>query len=100
MRLFEAVGRYLAEERNKDPVFGLLGDANLGYMGAFVERENGNYIAAVHEGGAVSMGDGWARSTGKVAVVTVTHGPALTNTLTALTEATKSKTPIVLLSGS
>lgn len=100
MKVFEAVGRYLAEERNEGPVFGLLGDANLGYMGAFVERENGNYVSAVHEGGAVSMGDGWARSTGNVAVVTVTHGPALTNTLTALTEATKSNTPMVLLTGS
>src|SRR5699024_4583737 len=100
MKLFQAVSRYLAEERNNCPVFGLLGDANLGYMGAFIEQENGNYVAAAHEGGAVSMGDGWARATGHVGVVTVTHGPALTNTLTALTEATKSNTPMVLLSGS
>lgn len=100
MKLFEAVGRYLAEERNYQPIFGLLGDANLGYMGAFIERESGKYIAAAHEGGAVSMGDGWARTTDRVAVVTVTHGPALTNTLTALTEATKSNTPMVILSGS
>lgn len=100
MRLYEAVGKYLAAERQGAPIFGLLGDANLGYMGIYKEREGGNYIASAHEGSAVSMGDGWARTTGNVGIVTVTHGPALSNTLTALTEAVKSKTPILLLTGS
>ncbi|GAA4284362.1 thiamine pyrophosphate-binding protein [Brevibacterium daeguense] len=94
------MAKYLAEERAGRPVFGLMGDANLGYLGAFMEREGGRYIAAALEGGAVSMGDGWARATGEVAVVSVTHGPALTNTLTALTEAARSRSGLVLLAGS
>jgi thiamine pyrophosphate-dependent acetolactate synthase large subunit-like protein len=43
------------------------------------------------------MADGWARSTGEVGVATVTFGPALTNALTAVIEAAKSRTPLVLL---
>lgn len=100
MKVFEAVAKYLAEERAGRPIFGLMGDANLGYLGAFLERESGYYISAVLEGGAVSMADGWARATGEVGVVSVTHGPALTNTLTALTEAVKSRSGMVLIGGS
>lgn len=100
MRAFEALAKYLSEERTGHPVFGLMGDANLAYLGAFIEREGGHYVTATLEGGAVSMGDGWARTTGNVAVVSVTHGPALTNTLTSLIEATKAHTPMVLLTGS
>ena len=100
MKVFEAVAKYLAEERAGRPVFGLMGDANLGYLGAFMEKESGHYIAAALEGGAVSMADGWARATGEVGVASVTHGPALTNTLTALTEAAKSGSGLVLIGGS
>src|SRR5699024_7501298 len=100
MRVYEAVARYLAEERDGRPVFGLMGDANLGYLGAYMEHEGGRYIGAALEGGAVSMADGWSRQTEGVGVVSLTHGPALTNTLTALTEAVRSHSPIVLLAGS
>ena len=100
MRVYEAVARYLAEERDGRPVFGLMGDANLGYLGAYTEHEGGQYIGAALEGGAVSMADGWSRQTNEVGVVSVTHGPALTNTLTALTEAVRSHSPLVLIAGS
>jgi acetolactate synthase-1/2/3 large subunit len=99
MKVYEVVASFLARERGGDPVFGLMGDANLAYLGAFIERHEGNYVAAALEGGSVSMADGWARMTGRPGVATVTFGPALTNTLTALTEAVRAKTPLVLLSG-
>ncbi|MYM19365.1 thiamine pyrophosphate-binding protein [Brevibacterium sp. 5221] len=99
MRLFEAIARFLADERDGRPVFGLMGDANLAYLGAYIERHHGRYIAAAVEGGAVLMADGWARMSGQLGIVTVTHGPALTNTLTALIEAVQAKTPMVLLTG-
>ncbi|WP_051297481.1 thiamine pyrophosphate-binding protein [Brevibacterium album] len=99
MKVFEVIASFLARERSGDPVFGLMGDANLAYLGAFIERHEGNYIAAALEGGSVSMADGWARMTGRPGVATVTFGPALTNTLTALTEAVRAKTPLVLIAG-
>lgn len=100
MKLFEATAKYIAEERDGKPMFGLMGDANLGYLGAYMEREKGNYIPAAVEGGAVSMADGWARATGETGLVSVTHGPALSNTLTALIEAVKARTPLVIITGS
>jgi thiamine pyrophosphate-dependent acetolactate synthase large subunit-like protein len=57
------------------------------------------YYAARHEGGAVAMADGYARVTGQVGVCSVTQGPGVTNTLTALTEARKAGTPMLLLAG-
>src|SRR5690606_33616619 len=59
----------------------------------------GRYIPAVHEGSAVLMAQGWARVAGKVGVAAVTHGPGLTNTITALVEGVKAGTPMVLLVG-
>src|SRR6476659_3018876 len=56
-------------------------------------------FAARHEGGAVAMADGYARVTGRVGVCSVTQGPGVTNTLTALTEARKASTPMLLLAG-
>ena len=45
------------------------------------------------------MADGWSRSTGRPGVATVHQGPGLTNTLTALAEAAKAHTPLVVLAG-
>src|SRR6185437_15776634 len=47
--------------------------------------------------GAASMADGWARLTGRPGIVSVHQGPGLTNALTAITEAAKSRTPMVVL---
>ena len=54
---------------------------------------------ARHEGPATSMADGYSRVTDRVGVVTVHQGPGLTNTLTALAEAAKSRTPLLVLAG-
>ncbi|RQO46024.1 acetolactate synthase [Rhodococcus sp. KBW08] len=91
----------LAEALQKhgiDTLYGLTGNANMHYVAAF--RDAGHrFVSAVHEGGAVGMADAHARLTGEVAVASVTYGPALTNTMTALTEATRFKTPLVLITG-
>lgn len=99
MKLHCAIAKFLSQERDHDPVFGLMGDANLAYLGDFVEREHGNYIPAATESGAVLMAYGYARATRGLGVATVTHGPAVTNTLTAVTEAVRAGTPLVLLTG-
>jgi thiamine pyrophosphate-dependent acetolactate synthase large subunit-like protein len=65
---------------------------------ALVE-EGAQFVAARHECGAVSMADAYAQVTGGVGMCSVHQGPGLTNTLTALTEAAKSRTPLVLLAG-
>jgi thiamine pyrophosphate-dependent acetolactate synthase large subunit-like protein len=55
------------------------------------------YVPAAHEGGAASMADAFARSSGRVAVLSVHQGPGVTNALTGIAEAAKSRTPMIVL---
>jgi acetolactate synthase-1/2/3 large subunit len=80
-------------------VFGLIGDGNLYMMDAYVRGYGGEFVAATHEASAVLAAHGYSRTTGRTGVATVTHGPALTNTVTALIEAVRSRTPLVLIAG-
>lgn len=97
MKVHTAMARVLLDA-GVERMFGLLGDANMQYASQFVDF-GGSFVNAVHEGGAVSMADGCARMVGDTAVVSVTHGPGVTNTMTALTEAVRAGSPILLLSG-
>ena len=80
-------------------MFGLMGDANLFMVDSFVKECNGQFIPAAHEGSAVLMASAYAHVSGTVGVTTITHGPALTNCATALTEAVRGHMPIVLFVG-
>jgi thiamine pyrophosphate-dependent acetolactate synthase large subunit-like protein len=93
----EAVGRALAE-RGVQHVFGLIGSGNFAVTNALVAG-GATFIAARHEGGAISMADAYAQVTGRVGVCSVHQGPGLTNTMTGLAEAAKSRTPLLLLAG-
>jgi thiamine pyrophosphate-dependent acetolactate synthase large subunit-like protein len=95
MLVSEALGRALAQEGVR-VAFGLLGSGNLTVTNAL--RDAGAaFVAARHETGAVCMADGYARVSGEVACASVHQGPGLTNAITGLTEAAKSRTPIVVL---
>ncbi|HUE34247.1 MAG TPA: thiamine pyrophosphate-binding protein, partial [Mycobacterium sp.] len=83
MFVHEAMANALAAS-GVDTMFGLIGDANLFFTNAFVEAEGGRYISAVHEASAVMMAQGYALRSGRLGVATVTQGPGLTNTATAL----------------
>ncbi len=82
-----------------EAMFGLIGDANLYMADSFMRDCGGRYVSATHENSAVLMALGYAQVTGKVGVATVTHGPGLTNCISALTEGVKGTTPMVLLAG-
>jgi thiamine pyrophosphate-dependent acetolactate synthase large subunit-like protein len=79
-----------------DVVFGLMGSGNLAVTNAIVGC-GGRFISARHETGALCMADGYARVSGRLGVASVHQGPGLTNAITGLTEAAKSRTPLVLL---
>jgi thiamine pyrophosphate-dependent acetolactate synthase large subunit-like protein len=55
------------------------------------------FVACRHESAAVAAADGYARATGSIGVSTVTQGPGLTNTLTALTAASRYKSRVLLI---
>ena len=97
MQVAEAVGRALAEHGARH-VFGLIGSGNFAVTNALVAG-GATFVAARHEGGAISMADAYAQVTGRVGLCSVHQGPGLTNTLTGLTEAAKSRTPLLLLAG-
>jgi acetolactate synthase I/II/III large subunit len=98
MFVHEAMANALATS-GVDTMFGLIGDANLFFANAFVEAEGGRYVSAVHEASAVMMAQGYASRSGGVGVATVTQGPGLTNTATALIDTVRNNVPLVLITG-
>jgi acetolactate synthase I/II/III large subunit len=95
MLVTEAIGQALTE-LGVDTAFGVVGSGNFHVTNALISRGT-RFIAARHESGAASMADGWARLTGRPGVLSLHQGPGLTNALTALTEAAKSRTPLLVL---
>jgi thiamine pyrophosphate-dependent acetolactate synthase large subunit-like protein len=95
MLVSEVVGRTV-HALGGDVVFGLMGSGNLAVTNAIVAA-GGRFFSARHETGAVGMADGYARVSGRLGVASVHQGPGLTNAITGLTEAAKSRTPLLLL---
>ena len=79
-----------------DTVFGVVGSGNFKVTNALISR-GARYLAARHEGGAAVMADAWARMSGRPGILSVHQGPGLTNAMTGITEAAKSRTPLVVL---
>ena len=94
----DAVAQALVDH-GVDTVFAVLGDGNL-FIGENLQRQHGtNLIGATHEANAVCMAEGLAKASGKLGVASVTHGPGLTNTITALVEGVKNETPMLVVAG-
>ena len=77
-------------------VFGVVGSGNFHITNALAEG-GARFVAARHEGAAAVMADAYARVTGELGVLTVHQGPGLTNAMTGITEAAKSRTPLLIL---
>jgi thiamine pyrophosphate-dependent acetolactate synthase large subunit-like protein len=95
MLVSEAAGTVLTG-LGADMVFGVVGSGNFHVTNALIAH-GARFVAARHEGGAACMADGWARATGKVGLLSVHQGPGLTNAMTGITEAAKSRTPLLVL---
>lgn len=80
-------------------VFGLMGDANLFMVDHYVRHCGGEFVPVAIEGSSVLMALAYSKTSGKVGVATITHGPALTNCITALVEGVRAHMPMVLLCG-
>ncbi|MET9458060.1 thiamine pyrophosphate-binding protein [Streptomyces canus] len=95
MKVAEAVGRALYTA-GVEQVFGVVGSGNFHLTNAMVAA-GAHFVAARHEGGAATMADAYARVSGTVAAVSVHQGPGLTNAMTGIAEAAKSRTPLVVV---
>ena len=81
-----------------ETLFGLIGEGNAHLL----DRTHDTAIAfapARHEMAAISMADGYARTTGGVGVCTLTHGPGVTNAATGIAAADRDNVPLVVLVG-
>nr|MDP9466549.1 thiamine pyrophosphate-binding protein [Actinomycetota bacterium] len=95
MRVAEAVGRVVAGAGPRH-AFGVVGSGNFHVTNALVAAGT-RFVAARHEGGAATMADAYARLSGEVGVLTLHQGCGLTNAVTGITEAAKSRTPLLVL---
>ncbi|WP_199267545.1 thiamine pyrophosphate-binding protein [Rhodococcus sp. JT-3] len=98
MKTYTAIAQALREHK-VDVMFGLMGDANLFMADSFEADFGGQFVAACHESSAVLMAHGYAGVSQRIGVATITHGPGLTNTVTALVEGVRSRTPVLVIAG-
>jgi thiamine pyrophosphate-dependent acetolactate synthase large subunit-like protein len=91
----QAVGESLARLGVRT-AFGVVGSGNFHVANALTAG-GARFVAARHEGGAAVMADAYSRVTGDLGVLCVHQGPGLTNAMTGITEAAKSRTPMLIL---
>lgn len=81
-------------------VFGYSGGAALPIFDALeTVKSNIKFVLVRHEQGAVHMADGYARATGRPAVVLVTSGPGAGNTVTGIMTAQMDSVPMIIICG-
>src|SRR4051794_25950017 len=95
MNVAEVVGATLAG-LGADRVFGVVGSGNFHVTNALVAA-GARFVATRHEAGAAVAADAYARVSGRPGVVTVHQGCGLTNAMTGIAEAAKSRTPMIVL---
>jgi acetolactate synthase-1/2/3 large subunit len=91
----------LAEVTRREGVetcFALLGDANMSWATRLMQM-GARLVTVRHEHCAVAAATAFARATGEVGVASVTCGPGLTQVLTALPAAVRSRTPLLVFAG-
>jgi thiamine pyrophosphate-dependent acetolactate synthase large subunit-like protein len=93
----ETLGRVLSRLGTR-AAFGLVGSGNF----VLIEELRAGgvaYYGTRHENAAVAAAEAYARVSGQLGIATVHQGPGLTNALTAITEAARSRTPVLVLAG-
>jgi acetolactate synthase-1/2/3 large subunit len=81
-------------------IFGYSGGAALPIFDALeTVKSNIKFVLTRHEQGATHMADGYARATGKPAVVLVTSGPGAGNTITGIMTAQMDSVPMIIITG-
>ncbi len=91
------IARFL-QARGVDRIFGLQG-GHIQPIWDYVARLGIRIIDVRDEGAAVHMAHAHAELTGELGVAMVTAGPGVTNTVTAIANASLARTPILLIGG-
>ena len=86
------------EDRGVNHIFGLCGHTNIAFLSA-LESSTIDFINVRHEQIAAHAADGYARVTGKAAVVLSHLGPGMTNAATGVANAALDCIPMVVIAG-
>ncbi|MFD0716753.1 thiamine pyrophosphate-binding protein [Paenibacillus sp. GCM10027626] len=92
------IARKLVESGVAD-IFMLSGGGAMHLNDSLGNNENLNYICCHHEQALAIAAEGYARSSGRLAVVNVTTGPGGTNTLTGVMGQWTDSVPVLYISG-
>ncbi len=98
MRVADYVFNYLADHGIKD-VFMVSGGGAMFLNDGLGKEQRIRYICNHHEQACAIAAEGYARTTGQLAVVSVTTGPGGTNTLTGVIGQWLDSIPVLYLSG-
>ncbi len=82
-----------------DHVFGIPGTQNLAILDVLRDTPQIRFMLTRHEQGAAFMAYGFARASGRAAVVTATEGPGVTNLATAIGAAYRGQVPVISICG-
>ena len=94
----EALAQMLVAE-GLDYIFGNPGTSETPFLDVLQDYPSLRYIQALQEGTAVGMADGYARATGKPAFANIHIAGGLANGISALYNAYRGGTPLVLTAG-
>jgi len=86
------------EDRGVKHIFGLCGHTNIAVLSA-LENSNIAFVNVRHEQIAAHAADGYARMTGKAAVLLTHLGPGMTNAATGVANAALDCIPMVVIAG-
>jgi acetolactate synthase I/II/III large subunit len=98
IKLSDYIYTYLAS-RGVTDVFMISGGGAMHLVDSIGKQPGLNFICPHHEQAAAIAAEGYARTLGKMAVVTVTSGPGGTNTLTGVLGQWLDSVPVLYLSG-
>ncbi len=87
------------KEEGVDTIFAYPGGMITDIMDELYKTEGIRVILGRHEQALVHEAEGYARATGKTAVVLVTSGPGATNTITGIADAYYDSIPMVIFTG-
>ncbi len=87
------------KEEGVDTIFAYPGGMITDIVDELYKTEGIRVILGRHEQALVHEAEGYARATGKTAVVLVTSGPGATNTITGIADAYYDSIPMVIFSG-
>ena len=87
------------KEEGIDTIFAYPGGMITDIVDELYKTEGINVVLGRHEQALVHEAEGYARATGKTAVVLVTSGPGATNTITGIADAYYDSIPMVIFTG-